>query len=410
MSSEAKAAPYAIIPAEGENADIRARMGLRPVVNVSGTMTALGASIIGPQAIAAMAEMAPEWVEMDDLQRRASATIARLTGGEAGFVTACCAAGISMSVAGCITGTDLLAIERLPDDTGIYPNEVILQMGHNVNYGAPVDQSIRLAGGRVVHAGTVSAVQAHHIANAITERTAAALFVVSHHTVQYGMVPLSEFAEICHARDIPVIVDAASEYDLRTFLDQGADIVIYSGHKFLSGPTSGIVAGRKDLVRAAYLQNRGIARAMKVGKESIAGVIAALEAWEGRDAPAIRARERAALDLWQRSLTGIAGITALIVPDPTDNPLDRLEVRVAPESGFTAAGLAAALAAGDPPIIVRGHEAERGHFYLDPCNLHDGEAQIVADRLLAVLKSPDRPKNAMLKPRHSAAAALNWPD
>lgn len=162
-------------------------------------------------------------------------------------------------------------------------------MGHNVNYGAPVDQSVRLAGGRVVHAGTVSAVQSHRVANAITKRTAA-LYVVSHHTVQYGMPPLAEFAAIFHERNVPVIVDAASEYDLRRFLEEGADIAIYSGHKFLSGPTSGIVAGRNDLVRAAYLQNRGIGRAMKVGKESVAGVMAALEAWERRDADQIRER------------------------------------------------------------------------------------------------------------------------
>lgn len=394
----------------GQNADIRQRLGLRPIINVSGTMTALGASIIGHEAIAAMAEMAPEWVEIDDLQRRASATIARLTDGEAGFVTACCAAGISMTVAGAIAGTNLLAIERLPDDTGCQPDEVILQMGHNVNYGAPVDQSIRLAGGRVVHAGTVSSVQAHHVADAITERTAAALYVVSHHTVQYGMLPLPEFAAICRARGVPVIVDAASEYDLRRFLAEGADIAIYSGHKFLSGPTSGIVAGRKDLVRAAYLQNRGIGRAMKVGKETVAGVMAALEVWERRDAGRIRSRERAALDLWLTALDGLPGIDARIVPDPTENPLDRLELRVGPDSGYTAAGLAASLAAGDPPIIVRGHEAGRGHFYLDPCNLHDGEAEIVADALRQALKRPDRPAYAKLVPRHSADAALRWPD
>ena len=410
MSTESTGAVSIIGSQPGQNADIRQRLGLRPIINVSGTMTALGASIIGQEAIAAMAEMAPAWVEIDDLQRRASGTIARLTGGEAGFVTACCAAGISMSVAGAITGTDLLAIERLPDDTGGRPNEVILQMGHNVNYGAPVDQSIRLAGGRVVHAGTVSAVQAHHVANAITDRTAAALYVVSHHTVQYGMLPLTEFAAICRARNVPVIVDAASEYDLRRFLDEGADIAIYSGHKFLSGPTSGIVAGRKDLVRAAYLQNRGIGRAMKVGKETVAGVMAALEAWERRDAEGIRSRERTALALWLQALQSIPGIEARIVPDPTDNPLDRLEVRVGPESGFTAAGLAACLAAGDPPIIVRGHEAGRGHFYLDPCNLHDGEAEIVADTLRKALTQSERPENAMLVPGYSVDAVLRWPD
>ncbi|TPJ67370.1 MULTISPECIES: aminotransferase class V-fold PLP-dependent enzyme [unclassified Mesorhizobium] len=394
----------------GSNTTIRERLGLRPIINVSGTMTALGASIIVPEAISAMSEMASQWVEMDDLQRAASAVVARLTGGEAGFITACCASGITMAIAGAMTETNLLAIERLPDDTGDLKSEVIIQLGHIVNYGAPIDQSVRVAGAKVVPAGTVSVTQDYHVRDAINERTAAGLYVVAHHTVQYGMLSLEEFCEICHARGVPVIVDAASEYDLRGFLARGADIVIYSGHKFLSGPTSGIVTGRKDLVRAAYLQNRGVARAMKVGKESIAGTMAALEAWEKRDHAGIRRREEAALILWKDALQGIPGIGAEIIPDPTSNPLDRLQVFVLPESRFTAAGLASALAGGSPPIIVRNHEVERGHFFLDPCNLHPGEAEIVAERLRALLTAKDRPADAMKIARKVSSGALRWPD
>lgn len=394
----------------GSNTTIRERLGLRPIINVSGTMTTLGASIIVPEAISAMAEIASQWVEMDDLQRAASAVVARLTGGEAGFITACCASGITMAIAGAMTGTNLLAIERLPDDTEGLKSEVVIQLGHIVNYGAPIDQSIRVAGAKVIPAGTVSVTQDYHVREAINERTAAALYVVAHHTVQYGMLSLEEFCEICHAKNVPVIVDAASEYDLRTFLARGADIVVYSGHKFLSGPTSGIVTGRKDLVRAAYLQNRGVARAMKVGKESIAGTMAALDAWEKRDHAGIRRREEAALDLWKDALQGIPGIGAEIVPDPTANPLDRLQVFVRPESRFTAAGLASALAAGSPPVIVRNHEVERGHFFLDPCNLHPGEAETVAERLRAVLTAKERPADAMKAARKDSSGALRWPD
>jgi L-seryl-tRNA(Ser) seleniumtransferase len=224
------------------------------------------------------------------------------------------------------------------------------------------------------------------------------------------MLSLPEFAEICHAAGVPVIVDAASEYDLQRFLKQGADIVIYSGHKFLGGPTTGIVAGRKDLVRAAFLQNRGIGRGMKVGKESIAGVIAALEAWESRDHEGIRKRESAALALWQATLSGLPGIKADILPDPTDNPLDRVLVTVTPESGYTAAGLAKAMALAEPPIIVRNHEVERGHFYLDPCNLHEGEAEIVAATLESVLTANTKPDYALMIPRKSSRAVLSWPD
>ncbi|MCA0047678.1 aminotransferase class V-fold PLP-dependent enzyme [Mesorhizobium sp. B283B1A] len=394
----------------GSNTTIRERLGLRPIINVSGTMTALGASIVVPEAISAMAEMASQWVEMDDLQRAASTVVARLTGGEAGFITACCASGITMAIAGAMTGTSLLAIERLPDDTGDLKSEVVIQLGHIVNYGAPIDQSVRVAGAKVIPAGTVSVTQDYHVREAINERTAAGLYVVAHHTVQYGMLSLEEFCEICHAKGVPVIVDAASEYDLRGFLARGADVVIYSGHKFLSGPTSGIVTGRKDLVRSAYLQNRGVARAMKVGKESIAGTMAALEAWEKRDHAGIRRREEAALNLWKDALQGLPGIFANIIPDPTANPLDRLQILVSPESRFSAAGLASALAAGSPPIIVRNHEVERGHFFLDPCNLHPGEAEIVAERLRAVLTAKDRPADAMKAARKDSSGVLRWPD
>jgi len=170
-----------------------------------------------------------------------------------------------------------------------------------------------------------------------------------------------------------------------------------------------MVAGRKDLVRAAWLQNRGIGRGMKVGKESVAGVMAALAAWEARDHAAIRARERAALGLWQAALAGRPGIAVRIVPDPTGNPLDRLEVAPGPESGFSAAGLARALAAGTPPVILRDDEADLGHVQLDPCNLHEGEADIVARALQAVLDGP-RPGDAMAPAARSAGAAADWPD
>jgi L-seryl-tRNA(Ser) seleniumtransferase len=379
------------------------------VVNVSGTMTSLGASIITPRAIKAMAEIAPQWIEMDDLQRRASEVIAAATGGEAGFITACSAAGISMAVAGAMTGTDLLAIETLPTVRPGLKSEVILQAGHAVNYGAPVEQSIRLAGGKVVLAGTATGVMDYHIANAIGPDTAAVLHVVSHHTAQYHMLSLDEVVAICRPHGVPVIVDAASEYDLRGFLAKGADVAIYSGHKFLSGPTSGIVAGRKGLIRAAYLQNKGIGRAMKIGKESVYGCMEALAAWDQRDHAGIRAHETAALALWKATVDTLPGLSARITPDPTDNPLDRLEVIVTPESGFSPAGLARTLARGEPPVIVRDHEADLGFFYLDPCNLHSGEDRVVAEALRTAIEAP-RPVDAMSPARRDSSAWLNWPD
>lgn len=395
--------------------DIRASLKLRPAINVSGTMTALGASIVVPDAVEAVSAILTEFVEMGDLHRRASTVIAELTGAEAGFVTASCSAGITLAVAACMTGPDLAAIERLPDATGL-KDEVVIQSGHMVSYGAPVEQAIRLAGAKVVPVGQATSAHAYQLAGAITERTAAALYVVSHHVVDYAQIPLKVFCEVCHARGVPVIVDAASEYDLTGFLADGADIVLYSGHKFLGGPTSGIVAGAKDRVRDTYLQNRGIGRGMKVGKEGIVGALAALQAWKSRDHEGIRARERRALDCWVEALDGRPGVTATVVPDPTNNPLDRLKVAVDPEAAnITAWDLADRLAAGDPPVIVRDHEVEHGTFFLDPCNLHADEEFAVGKRLAEELDRARQSNTVIATPFEDRllaqeAAILKWPD
>ncbi len=359
-----------------------------PLINVSGTMTGLGASVVAPEIIAATAAAMENFVSIHEAQAQASEVITELTGAEAGFLTASASAGITLSVAACMTGLDPARAEALPDDTGAR-NQVVVQAGHLCGYGAPVAQGVALSGARVRPVGQSTLCMDHQIEGALGEATAAGLFVVSHHVVHYGQCPLTRFAELCHAADVPVIVDAASEYDLRGFLDAGADLVIYSGHKFLGGPTAGIVAGRRDLVRAAYLQNIGIGRGMKIGKESIFGAIAALRAWQRRDHAAHRAREAEALEIWQRALSGIDGVTALVVPDPTGNPLDRLQVDIDVATfGVGAGTVARALGERRPAIIVRNHEVELGYFQLDPCNLKPGQAEAVAKALQEVLSAP----------------------
>lgn len=360
------------------------RNGLTPLINVSGTMTGLGASIADESIRQATADMMAYFVNMHQLQARASRTIAALTGAEAGCMTASASAGITLSIAGAMTGLSPARVEALPKDPGD-KNEVVIQLGHMCGYGAPVAQAIELTGATVKPIGQSTHVMDFQLEAALNERTAAALYVVSHHVVHYGQMPLPRFAGICAARNVPVIVDAASEYDLRGFLQAGADLVVYSGHKFLGGPTSGIIAGKRDLVRAAYLQNMGIGRGMKIGKESIAGAIAALEAWQNRDHAGIRQRERAALDLWVDAITGFDGVDPQIVADPTGNPLDRLQVNINPDRlGANAASVARALAEDDPAIIVRNHEVELGYFQLDPCNLKPGQADLVAHALKQV--------------------------
>ena len=215
---------------------------------------------------------------------------------------------------------------------------------------------------------------------------------------------------------VPVIVDAASEYDLTGFIARGADVALYSAHKFLGGPTAGIVAGRKPLVRAAYLQNQGIGRGMKVGKESIYGAMAALQAWaHARPRSGARARTHAPEPVARRSRQSVPGVRASIEADPTGNPLERLRVDIdARAAGITAWDLVDQLAAGDPPVIARDHEAELGYFYLDPCNLHPGQERVVLKALAGALeraRAERRPATTLAaRNARRIAERLRWPD
>ncbi|HRY24935.1 MAG: hypothetical protein H6852_16105 [Geminicoccaceae bacterium] len=396
--------------------DVRRRLGVRPLINLTGTLTTHGGISACPEAIEAAANIMSRGVDVLELQAAASRIIARATGAEAGFVAACSSAGICMGVAGAMTGDDLARIERLPDTTGMR-SEVVIQAGHVVNYGHSIAQDIRLPGARPVVIGDVNAARSHQLAAAIGPQTAAGLFVVSHHCSGEGQIPFATFVEICHVKGVPVIVDLAAEYDLRGYLAHGADLTIHSSHKFLGGATAGIVAGRKPLVRAAYLQNFGIARPMKAGKESVAGALAALEAWGTRDHAARRQGMREVLEDWRRRLGALPGIEATIDPDPTGNPFDRLKLEVDPiEAGLNALQLVRELERGDPPIAVRSHQVEHGWLVMDPRSLGEGEAEIVADRIGAVLASAGRdglgPASSDLESwRAEKARALRlWPD
>ncbi len=363
-----------------------ARWKLTPVINASGTMTSIGASNVPPQTRALVDQILSSFVSMDELQARAGAVIARVTGAEAGCVTACSAAAMAQTVAACLAGTDLALIEALPQAIG--DRRVLLQMGHMVNYGAPVDQSIRLAGAQVVPIGTAAACETWHLRAALEQGAAAAMYVVSHHTVRENELPLDIFIAICRKHGVPVIVDMASEYDLKGPIALGASAAIYSGHKFLSGLTSGIVAGASDLISATYLQHRGIGRTMKAGKESVVGAMAALELWETRDHAAVRKAEEARVNSWLEELAEISGLALASHADWTGNPITRVRITIVPEAaGFNAWELATRLEARNPRIVVRGDLIEGQEIYLDPCNLTDDEAAQVS---AAIREEADR--------------------
>jgi D-glucosaminate-6-phosphate ammonia-lyase len=397
-----------------DGVDIRVRLGAQPVINLTGTLTTLGGISARPEAIEAASAIMGRGVDIVELQACASRVVARVTGAEAGFISACSSAGICMAVAGSMTGDLMPAIERLPDTAGL-KNEVVIQTGHLVNYGHPIEQDIRLTGARPVAFGSVNSATPAQLAGAIGPGTAAGLYVVSHHCAPDGQIPFADFARACHARGVPVIVDLAAEYDLTGYLQAGADITIHSAHKFLGGATAGVVAGRKALVRAAFLQNYGIARPMKVGKEGIAAAIGALQAHAAEDRASIRASLREPLLMWRETVADLAGVTAEIDPDPTGNPFDRLRVTVLPGAGFQAVDIVHALETGTPSIRVRTHQIEHGSFVMDPRSLSAGETEIVAGRLreaIADARRQDEGKSDRVQAWKSqrAHALLDWPD
>lgn len=364
------------------------RFGLRQVVNGCGKMTMLGASAVEPEVAEAMAKAAMDYVEFDRLLLAAGTRIAKAAGAEDGCPTAGAAAGIAISAAAVIAGCDPARVESLPNSEGLN-NEIILQKGHAVHFGADLRQMIRLGGGKVVEVGCANLVSAAQIEAAISEKTAALFCVKSHHAVQKGMQPVEAMRRIASRHRLPLIVDAAAEEDLKKYTALGADLVIYSGGKAIGGPTSGFVCGRADLCAACRMQYKGIGRAMKVGKESVIGLLAALERYAARREEATEQKERMQAMLAQ--LTGVEGCRGAIVQDEAGRDIYRAELTIdARQAGVSAEEVAAALMGGAPAIYTRNYELTRGKIQIDPRPLLAGQENIIAARLKEIMREAKR--------------------
>ena len=233
--------------------EVYAKLGVRPVIHGAGTTTRYGGSLMRPETIEAMREAAQVLVNLDELNEAAGAAIARMLGAEAALVTAGSTAGLVLQAAACISGDNPAHIARLPDVTGLR-DEFIIQRAHRFSY----DQAYRVPGGVLVEIGLGRRTMAWELEHAIGERTAGVIHLVSPLTSPPGVLGFEEVCRIAHARGVPVLVDAASMIpprdNLFRYLRGGADLVIFSGGKGIRGPQStGILAGRRDLIRAATL-------------------------------------------------------------------------------------------------------------------------------------------------------------
>lgn len=271
------------------------RLGVKRIINAASWITVYGGSIMPPAVVQAMDDASHWFVDMHELNEKAGNIIATLTGAEAGLVTAGSAAGMVLEAAATMAGNDPAKIWQLPDTSNM-KNEIILHRAHRVNY----DHSFRAAGAMLVEIGNASTTQEWELENAINENTAAVAYIFGPR--RGGAIPLRRTVEIAHQHDIPVIVDAAAMLppleNLSRFIEEGADLVSFSGGKGVMGPQStGILAGRADLIEAAYANGApnsvSVGRAAKVCKEEIAGLITALEIFVDTDFEAVNAAWRA---------------------------------------------------------------------------------------------------------------------
>ena len=361
-------------------------LGVRPHVGAHEHLSSMGGSRMPPEVVSAMAEANRYFVDMSELHDAAGRRIAEIMGAEAALVSSGAFAAMLVGAAGVLTGSGQDRMRLLPNPT--WPKvECLFQTAHRFFY----DNVFGFAGMKLVEAGTRVDYEA-----AITDRTALLVglayieeqtrgvppFPVRHRQEHdpETLMPL-EIIEIGRRKGVPVMIDLASNLppkeNLTKYLEAGADLVVVSGGKGIRGPNStGILAGRADLIHAARMQNapvNGIGRGLKVGKEEIVGVVAALERYvaldEDKEIAAWNGKARWLAD----QLQGIDGLEARyelnthgyhdveLVWDEAVIPLSREDV-------------VRLLRAGDPRIIFDGPGPRT-------LQLEQGEVELVARRL-----------------------------
>ncbi len=389
-----------------EDHELLASMGLRPVINAAGYPSRLGGTYLATAVVAAMAAAARTFVPIAEMQARASELIAGLTGAEAGCVASGADACLTLAAAACMTGDDFAAMDRLPDTTGLR-NEIVVHRAHRNSF----DHALRIPGARLVefgYLGPPSGVGAYRwqMHAAFTERTAASFYVDS---PMGSVIDFEIFAAISHEHGVPVIVDAAPTplppSNLKRWIELGADLVACAGGKFVGGPAaSGFLAGRRDLVRAATMQqqdtfvhpevfeppfgapaegpheppHQGLGRVLKVGREELAGLMAALQLCAARD---YNDERRQRVEISERLMVAtnrrnIEGVTA-----KTDDPSSALTVAFA--TAQHAAGTVRALQEGSPRVFVLNTRISQREILVLPHCVRPHEIAPLEEKLLS---------------------------
>jgi L-seryl-tRNA(Ser) seleniumtransferase len=394
--------------------DFYQKLSVKRVINAAGALTRLGGMPMADEVLEAMRDAAQWSVRIDELQEKAGAYLAEVTGAEAGYVTCGAAAGLQLAAAACLAGQDIRKMELLPDTSNI-PNEIVIQRIHRNAY----DHALRAAGASLVEVGHIGNpargyTRAWHIEAAIHKNTVAVQWVYMNAP---DAVSLEETVAAAHKHGVPVIVDAAAALppatNLRRLVATGADLVSFSGGKAIGGPqASGILVGRRDLIDSVALQHQdmdvlpltwtmrhrfldsgklpgpplqGIGRPLKVGKEQVAGLLTALKIFVGQDHSAVRNEQIRRIKVLQEGLADVSNLKAeLMGLEGEGYPLLRL-ILDEQALGLTAFDFVNRLFDDDPAIAVGQDGAANGYVTLNPFSLDDDKLSLIVRRIRAIL-------------------------
>jgi len=407
--------PHSAAAAAGES-DIYKNLGVRTLINARGTITVIGGSIELPEVRSAKNLANQGYVQLDELMDAAGKRLAELTGAEWGMVSAGCAAAISHATAACVAGGNPDLHVRIPNLAGFAKDEVIIPGTSRNVY----DAAIRAVGVRVIEVDTPEALEL-----AIGPKTAM-IYIFAGPRYDSGPMSTEAICRVAKAHGVPVLVDAAAEGLTipNVHLQRGATLVAYSGGKYIRGPQSaGLLLGRKDLVQAAWVHSaphHGYARAMKVGREEVVGMVVAVESWVKRDHDAEWKRWVARCEYIADQAGKIAGVTATVQREPgvdLSNRTPHVTLRWDSRArGITGREAADMLYDGEPRIAVAGSTGRAGgqgpdgesSLSLVSSMMSDGDEKIVAQRIAAVLSAEHTAKPAVSPAPAAATVSGRW--
>src|SRR5450755_3289392 len=398
---QAAAAPLEI------GADMYRSIGVRPVINARGTFTIITGSQTLPEVKRAMDQASRSFVNMDELMDGVGKRLAELTGAEWGIVTNGCCAAVTHCTASAIAGGNPERMQRLPDLAGLKSEAIVPAYSHNV-----YDHAVRMLGVKLAVVHDQAELEA-----AFNERTAIVYILAG--PGDDGPLGTKVVAEAARRRNVPVVVDAAAEIltvNPNVHLQRGANAVAYSGGKCIRGPqAAGLLLGDKNLLPGAWINSaphHAFGRALKVGKEEVMGMLAAVEMWVKRDHKAEWAEWESRLNQISASVQRVNGVTAKINQPSADLSNRTPELVIQWDSaklGITGQEAGKIVLDTDPRIVVaRASGARPGNMAstigIVPYQMMAGDEKVVADRLYAILSKPPKIAESPAPPSGQPAA------